>query len=726
MGKNIVISERDNIAAIVENSKVTDFFINRGDILLGDVYLAAVENILPSIDAAFVHVGNNKMGFLHASDVPGKGPLQERLTPKQKVLVQVVKEPTGHKGPRVTTSISLPGRFLVLMPDEKGVNISKKIVSGKERARLKSIVSLLKPAGVGVIIRTEAENQTESEIQEDLEFLLDKWNTIVTTVDTVEPPSLVSRDQDLLYRVIREACTEDVDEIIVDTTFALHRTNQLLQSWNMNQNLKVSVHKGMDSILIAKGIDREIKSALQTKVNLPSGGYLFIQQTEALTVVDVNSGRFTSSATQNETIRRTNIESITEIARQLRLRNIGGMIIVDFIDMDNRIDKLTILEEFELALAPDKARPQIGQLSDLGLVELTRHRQGQSLSEIFTRKCPACSGSGMIVEGINFTSSPNETEYAAKSSKIKLPQGKNQRRPGPHGGNDRHANKQQGNRQQGHGQVQGRRIPTSPSVAASSKEQQKPVPKEVELKMHEIKKMTEKQPLNVPVSSAVRLAPTPSGIVNKHLSDNFKKDVFVELSEIDKNEANKENVETNAPKHINRPTLAQQQVRKPNLRQQPLRQARPVEPRVEAPQSPQPQVDNKPKLEENVEKQETKVVVPQGKIEVTKQSIVAPVEVPVQATQIEVTPTEVPAKATQSVAVPKKAPVKRAPRKKVIKPVAKDVDKVEITKSPEVAETPEVAPKEAPKRRGRKPKAATATVEKTVKAEEVVKAEETE
>lgn len=419
MSKSIVISERDNIAAVMENGKVMEFFINRGDMLLGDVYLATVENILPSIDAAFVNVGGDRMGFLHASDVPGKGALKDRLKPKQQLVVQIVKEPTGHKGPRVTTALSLPGRFLVLMPEEKGINVSRKIVSPKERARLKSIVSLMKPAGVGVIIRTEAENQAETEIQEDLELLLEKWQNIVTAADTVTAPNLLCRDQDLLYKVIREACTEDVKDIILDTSFALHRTNQLLQAWNIN-NITTSVHKGSDSVLVAKGIDKEIKTALQTKVTMPSGGYLFIQTTEALTVIDVNSGKFTSSATQNETITKTNLEAVQETARQLKLRNIGGMIIIDFIDMENRIDQLAVLEALEMALEPDKSKPQVGQLSDLGLVELTRHRQGQSLHEIFTKKCPACAGTGSLLEDLNFMAPPQDaTDFRGKPQQSK-------------------------------------------------------------------------------------------------------------------------------------------------------------------------------------------------------------------------------------------------------------------------------------------------------------------
>ncbi len=419
--QKIIIAERDNIAAVVENGKVTDFFIHRGEVLMGDVYLATVDNILPSIDAAFVNVGTDKMGFLHAQDVMGKGSLKDKLSPKQKLIVQVEKEPTGHKGPRVTTEISLPGRFLVLMPNEPGTSISKKIENSRERARLKSVVNLIKPVGVGVIIRTEAEGQSEADIQEDLEILLEKWNNIITASETLTPPNLIYRDQDLLYRVIREACNENTKEIIVDTPFALNRVQNILQNWHMNKNVQVTLYKGSEPLLIATDIHKEIKAALNVKVNMPSGGYLFIQTTEALTVIDVNSGKFTSSSTQDETILKTNIEAVHEIARQLRLRNIGGMIIIDFIDMLSRADKLAIMEELEIALEPDKAKPQVGQLSDLGLVELTRHRQGQSLAEIFTKKCPHCQGTGNFILDFNFATPTAEGEYRAKAAKMKLP-----------------------------------------------------------------------------------------------------------------------------------------------------------------------------------------------------------------------------------------------------------------------------------------------------------------
>ena len=428
VANKIIIAERDNIAAVVENGKVAEFFVHRGEIILGDVYLAQVENILPSIEAAFVNVGSDKMGFLHAQDVMGRGALQDKLKPKQKIVVQVVKEPVGHKGPRVTTEISLPGRFLVLMPNEPGINVSKKITSAKERARLKSVLNLLKPVGVGVIVRTEAEGQSESDLQEDLEILLEKWNNIITSAESLTPPSLLYRDQDLLYRVIREACTEETQEIIVDTGFALNRVQNILQNWHMNKNINVTLYKGSEPLLVAMDIHKEIKAALQMKVNLPSGGYLFIQTTEALTVIDVNTGKFTNSATQDETILKTNIEAVHEIARQLRLRNIGGMIIIDFIDMTNRVDKLAMMEELELAIESDKAKPQVGQLSDLGLVEMTRHRQGQAISEIFAKRCPHCQGNGYIMEDIKFASATSEGEYRAKAAKIKLPGGNNKKK----------------------------------------------------------------------------------------------------------------------------------------------------------------------------------------------------------------------------------------------------------------------------------------------------------
>lgn len=395
MKKSIIISEADNIAALMENDRVVEFFVNRGELLLGDIYVAIVENILPGIDAAFVNLGKDKMGFLHANDIPGEGALRDRLVPKQKLLVQITKEPTGHKGPRVSTAISLPGRFLVLVPEERGISISRRIAESKERARLKSVVTLMKPPGVGVIIRTEAKGQNEASLFEDFEQLWDRWQTIVSEGEASIGPKLVYRDQDLLYRVIRDAYTTDVSEIIVDTLDGQKRAAEFMSGW-AGRTTKVLHHSGEEPLLIARGIDKDIESVLSDRAELPSGGHLNIQPTEALTVIDVNSGRFTSSRTQAETVRKTNLEAAQEISRQLRLRNIGGMVIVDFIDMESRRDQQQVLEVFNRALEDDRAKPQVGQMSDLGLVELTRRRQGQSLRELFAERCQHCAGTGAV------------------------------------------------------------------------------------------------------------------------------------------------------------------------------------------------------------------------------------------------------------------------------------------------------------------------------------------
>ncbi len=395
MRKSLLISEQDNIAALLENDRVCEFFVNRGELLLGDIYTCSVENILPGIDAAFVNLGKDKMGFLHANDVPGQGPLKERLVPKQKLLVQITKEPTGHKGPRVSTAISLPGRFLVLVPEERGISISRRISESRERARLKAVVNLMKPPGVGLIIRTEAKGQGEDELFEDFQQLWDTWQTIVSEAEASIGPLLIYRDQDLLYRVIRDAYSHEVSEIIVDSPDGQRRAQDYLKGW-ASKSTKVLFHTGEDSLLVSKGMDKEIESALSERAELPSGGHLNIEPTEALTVIDVNSGRFTSSRTQAETVRRTNLEAAQEIPRQLRLRNIGGMVIVDFIDMESRKDQQQVLEVFQRSLEDDRAKPQVGQLSDLGLVELTRRRQGQSLRELFTQECNHCTGQGVM------------------------------------------------------------------------------------------------------------------------------------------------------------------------------------------------------------------------------------------------------------------------------------------------------------------------------------------
>lgn len=394
--KSLIISEKDKIAAIMEDDKAIEFYIHRGDLLLGDIYTAKVENIMPSIEAVFVNLGNNRMGFLHASDIPGQGNLHDRVQPGQKLMVQIVKEPTSNKGPRVNTAISLPGRFLVLTTENTNVSVSRKIVDYQERNRLKAMVTLLRPPGVGIVVRTEAEGKDEYDLEEDFKMLWELWKGIADKHENHKYPGLVHRDQDFIYRVIRDAYTSEINEIVLDSPQGQLRAQQVLKNWT-GKDLEITIHKE-GNILSSRSVEKEILNALQTKVDLPSGGYLFVQTTEALTVVDVNSGRFTSSRTLRETVLKTNLEAACEIARQLKLRNIGGVIVVDFIDMDDRKDQISVLEAFENALMHDRAKPQIGQLSDLGLVELTRRRQGQSLQETFGHLCSTCNGTGLAFE----------------------------------------------------------------------------------------------------------------------------------------------------------------------------------------------------------------------------------------------------------------------------------------------------------------------------------------
>ncbi|WP_445635732.1 Ribonuclease E [Nostoc sp. DSM 114161] len=407
MPKQIIIAEQHQIAAVFSEDQIQELVVATGHHQIGDIYLGVVENVLPGIDAAFVNIGDpERNGFIHVTDL---GPLKlkrtaaaitELLAPQQKVLVQVMKEPTGTKGPRLTGNITLPGRYVVLMPYGRGVNLSRRIKSESERNRLRALAILIKPAGMGLLVRTEAEGKPEEAIMEDLEVLQKQWEAIQQEAHSTRAPALLNRDDDFIQRVLRDMYGADVNRIVVDSSTGLKRVKQYLQNWSGGQTpqgLLIDHHRDRSPILEYFRINAAIREALKPRVDLPSGGYIIIQPTEALTVIDVNSGSFTRSATARETVLWTNCEAATEIARQLRLRNIAGVIVVDFIDMESRRDQLQVLEHFNKALKADKARPQIAQLTELGLVELTRKRQGQNIYELFGETCPTCGGLGHTV-----------------------------------------------------------------------------------------------------------------------------------------------------------------------------------------------------------------------------------------------------------------------------------------------------------------------------------------
>lgn len=419
MAKSLVIAEEANLAALVDKGKAVEFFFQNHGFSVGDIYTARVENILPSIDAVFVSLGTEKMGFLHASDIPGHGPLSERIWPKQKLLVQVVKEPTSNKGPRVSTDITLIGRFFVLTTENNNIVMSRRISSANERARLKSIASLLKPpVGFGLVVRTEAMGATEKELEEDFrELFLERWKYVIDQFEAQRRPSLIMADsKDLLYRVLRDVFHDGVDSVAVDNHKAAERAKHYLELWS-HKPPEVNILP-VKKLLKEYGVLDELKLALSSRIELPSGGYMHMQPTEALTVIDVNSGKFTSSRTPAETVLKTNLEAATEIARQLRLRNIGGVIVIDFIDMETKFDRLAVLEHFEKLLETDPAHPQIGRLSDLGLVELTRHRQEKSLFEALGESCSHCKGSGWVFPIFKLFEENEEEEEEEKITQL--------------------------------------------------------------------------------------------------------------------------------------------------------------------------------------------------------------------------------------------------------------------------------------------------------------------
>ncbi|MEI6444124.1 MAG: Rne/Rng family ribonuclease [Nostocales cyanobacterium ELA583] len=414
MPKQIIIAEQHQIAAVFSEDQIQELVVATGHHQIGDIYLGVVENVLPGIDAAFVNIGDpERNGFIHVTDL---GPLRlkrsaaaitELLTPQQKTLVQVMKEPTGSKGPRLTGNITLPGRYVVLMPYGRGVNLSRRIKSENERNRLRALAILVKPSGMGLLVRTEAEGKPEEAIIEDLEVLQKQWELVQQEAVSSRAPALLNRDDDFIQRVLRDMYGGDVNRIVVDSSTGLKRVKQYLQNWSGGQTpqgLLIDHHRDRSPILEYFRINAAVREALRPRVDLPSGGYVIIQPTEALTVIDVNSGSFTRSATARETVLWTNCEAAAEIARQLRLRNIAGVIVVDFIDMESRRDQMQVLEQFNKALKADKARPQIAQLTELGLVELTRKRQGQNIYELFGEPCPTCGGLGHTVR------LPGETE----------------------------------------------------------------------------------------------------------------------------------------------------------------------------------------------------------------------------------------------------------------------------------------------------------------------------
>ncbi len=412
--------------ALIEKGQLAELYIERRSDrgILGNIYKGRVRRVLPGMQAAFVDIGVEKAAFLYVADVRGapedfralfsdddeprskddsseakaarNARIEDLVKEGQDVLIQVAKGPIGTKGARSTSYVSLPGRNLVFMPTVSHVGISRRISGDKERKRLRAIVDSMRPEGAGFIVRTVAENVSERELRADMDFLIKLWNSILKKNQTARAPALLYSDLDLLLRTVRDLFTPDVDQLIIDSKSEHERLQKFVNAFMPDFGGRIELYEGREPIFDGYGIEAEINRALERKVQLRSGGTLIIDQGEALTAIDVNTGKYVGKRSLEETITKTNLEACKEVADQLRLRNLGGMIIVDFIDMDKGANREKVMRAFEEALKHDKAKANVTKISELGLVEMTRKRTRESLGRALTEGCPYCEGKGYI------------------------------------------------------------------------------------------------------------------------------------------------------------------------------------------------------------------------------------------------------------------------------------------------------------------------------------------
>jgi ribonuclease G len=428
--REILISgtARETRVAILEDDRLVELLVDRPDArrMVGDIYLGTVEAVLPGIQAAFVNIGAEKSAFLHASDLieaededepsdhddengngggNGGGRSARRRLPNvadelkrgEAKIVQVIKEPIGTKGPRVTAQISLAGRFLVYMPFASKVGVSRKIESRDQRAKLRDLVSKLVPENSGGwIIRTVAEDLTEQSCKREIEHLHGLWTKIKRKSGSVRAPALLQRETSLTRGIIRDLFSDKVDSLLVDSKVLHNEVVQYLKQIDPDLLQRVKLYDAETPLFDEYDIEAEIRSLFQPRVDLPTGGYIIIQPTEALTSIDVNTGRYTGKKDPESTILKTNIEAAREVARQLRLRDIGGIIVVDFIDMESRSNREKVLQELRTHLGRDRARTKAFAVSELGLIEMTRQRVRPSLWQSMTAECPTCHGMGRV------------------------------------------------------------------------------------------------------------------------------------------------------------------------------------------------------------------------------------------------------------------------------------------------------------------------------------------
>ncbi|NLM41808.1 MAG: Rne/Rng family ribonuclease [Firmicutes bacterium] len=380
---------------LVEDGRLVEYYLERDvqDRLMNNIYKGRVENVLPGMDAAFVDIGLAKNAFLFLADLSPER--AANLRKGDAVLVQVAKEAEGTKGPRVTTQITLPGRYLVLLPTQEGVGISRQITDEAERARLKELAQELLPEGMGLIVRTMAQNQELEELQEELERLIQEWSRIQRRFQGKSSAYLLYRDHDLIYRIVRDLYSPHHTKILVDSRALQRRVAKELQDLGLDTS-SVELYEGKLSLFTYLGLDKDLERARSPRVWLDCGGYLVINQTEALLTIDVNTGKFVGGKDLQNTVLTTNLEAAAEIARQLRLRNVGGIVVVDFVHMAQEADREQVLQRLRESLGADKTRTKICGFTRLGLLELVRRKVKRPLTEMLEVECPACRGTGRV------------------------------------------------------------------------------------------------------------------------------------------------------------------------------------------------------------------------------------------------------------------------------------------------------------------------------------------
>ncbi|SMF67088.1 Rne/Rng family ribonuclease [Pseudobacteriovorax antillogorgiicola] len=420
MDKKLVINVNvsETRIALMEQDRAAELYVERQSSLgmVGNIYKAKVSRVLPGMQSAFVNIGSDRSAFLYGGDVvdeeylnnlklnngkdvdprsnSNKTPIEKILKEGDEIMVQVAKEPLGTKGPRVTMLITIPGRYLVLMPDFDNVGISRRIEDSELRDRLERDVEAIRPENMGLIVRTAAAEAQPENLKKDLDYLLRVWNNVKDLMGRRGAPALLYQEPDIILKTTRDLYSEDVSEIVVDDSQAHSQLSHFLQGVIPGADDKLKLHESETPIFDHYSLEIDIAKALSRKVWLPSGGYLVIDQTEALTSFDVNTGKYVGSHNARETILKTNLESVDEIVHQLRVRNLGGIIIIDFIDMELYEDQQQVNERLEEALKVDKSRTNVLAINELGLVQMTRKRTRESLERALTVECHYCGGSG--------------------------------------------------------------------------------------------------------------------------------------------------------------------------------------------------------------------------------------------------------------------------------------------------------------------------------------------